>query len=74
MKVLIILLFIIIIESFEKSDVYFTKEISSEKVLEMFQKLNITLNGKIGLKVHTGERNGPYYLRPSFLKNIYDYT
>ena len=74
MKVLIILLFIIIVESFEKSDVYFTKEISSEKVLEMFQKLNITLNGKIGLKVHTGERNGPYYLRPSFLKNIYDYT
>ena len=32
------------------------------------------MKGKVGLKVHTGEKNGPYYLRPSFLKNIYDYT
>ena len=69
-----ILLYILFIQSLEKSDVYFTKVISSSKVLEMFQKLNIKLTGKIALKVHTGERNGPYYLRPSFLKNIYDYT
>ena len=40
----------------------------------MFKKLNINLEGNIGLKVHTGERDGPYFLRPSLLKNIYDYT
>ena len=70
----VVLLFLLVLSTFEKSDVYFTKEISPEKIVEMFKKLNVTLKGKVGLKVHTGEKNGPYYLRPSFLKNIYEYT
>ena len=69
-----ILYFLLIIESLEKSDVYFTKHISPEKIVELFKKLNIELKGNLGLKVHTGEKNGPYYLRPSFLKDIYEYT
>ena len=69
----IIIFLLLILKSFQKSDVYFTKEISGEKIVEMFKKLNITLKGNIGLKVHTGEKDGPYYLRPSFLNNIYDY-
>jgi hypothetical protein len=40
----------------------------------MFQKLNVTLKGNLGLKVHTGEKDGPYFLRPSLLSNIYNYT
>ena len=59
---------------FTKSYVYFTKVISPEKIVELYKKLNITLNGPIGLKIHSGEKNGPYYLRPSFLKDIYNYT
>ena len=70
----IFFLFLLLTLTFEKSDVYFTKEISPEKIVELFKKLNANLKGKIGLKVHTGEKNGPYFLRPSFLKNIYDYT
>ena len=70
----VVLLFLLVLSTFEKSDVYFTKEISPEKIVEMFKKLNVELKGKVGLKVHTGEKNGPYYLRPSFLKNIYEYT
>ena len=69
-----ILLLSLLLESITKSDVYFTKDISSEKIIELYKKLNIKLTGKIGLKIHTGEQNGPYYLRPSFLKDIYDYT
>ena len=57
-----------------KSDVYFTKKISSKTVVEIFKRLNITLPGKIGLKVHTGERGGKYFLTPDFLQEIYDYT
>ena len=74
MNKIITLFLILILKSFQKSDVYFTKEISGEKIVEMFKKLNITLKGNIGLKVHTGEKDGPYYLRPSVLNNIYDYT
>ena len=69
-----ILLFLLVVQTLSKSDVYFTKEISGEKIVEMFKKLNIKLEGQIALKVHTGEKDGPYFLRPSFLQNIYDYT
>ena len=73
MKPIIFLLFALIYCA-EKSDVYFTKKISAEQIVEMYKKLNVSLTGKIGLKVHTGEPNGPYFLRPDFLQKIYDYT
>ena len=69
-----ILLFSFIFETFSKSDVYFTKDITPEKIVELYKKLNIKLDGPIGLKIHSGEKNGPYFLRPSFLKDIYNYT
>lgn len=69
-----ILILVFIIQTFQKSDVYFTKEISSHKIVEMLQKLNLNLTGNIGLKIHSGEPNGPYFLRPDFLQEIYDYT
>ena len=56
-----------------KSDVFFTKKISPSSIVSMFKKLNITLSGNVGLKVHTGEIGGLYFLRPDFLKEIYDY-
>ena len=74
---LIILIFLAIVsicQSKSKADVYFTKEITSSKIVEIFKKLNVNLVGNVGLKVHSGEKNGPYFLRPSFLKEIYDYT
>ena len=65
---------LLIFNTFQKSDVYFTKEISSKNIVNMFKKLDYKLEGKVGLKVHTGERGGKYFLRPSFLQEIYDYT
>ena len=49
------------------SKVYFTKEISSEKVVEIFKKLNVELTGKVALKVHSGENQGKYFLKPKVL-------
>ena len=70
----IILLFLLFVITSQKSDVYFTKEISSKKIVEMFKKLNVKLTGNVALKVHSGEQGGPYFLRPDFLQDIYDYT
>ena len=72
LKSILILLFVF--QTHQKSDVYFTKEISSTKMVEMFEKLNLNLQGNIGLKIHSGEINGKYFLRPDFLQEIYDYT
>ena len=69
----ILLIFILVFESFQKSDVYYTKDVSPSSIVKMFKKLNIKLGGNIGLKVHTGEIGGPYFLRPDFLQEIYDY-
>jgi uncharacterized Fe-S center protein len=61
-------------EAIQKADVFFTKDISPSSMVKMFKKLNVTLTGKIGLKVHTGEIGGKYFLSPNFLQEIYDYT
>ena len=69
-----ILLFLFFSQAFQKSDVFFTKTISPSNMVKIFKKLNIELTGKVGLKVHSGESGGKYFLRPDFLQEIYDYT
>ena len=69
-----LLLLSLICLTFQKSDVYFTNEISSKAIVTLFEKLRIELKGKVGLKVHTGETGGLYFLRPEFLEDIYDKT
>lgn len=69
-----ILLLLFLFESLEKSEVFFTKTISPSNMVRIFKRLNIELKGKVGLKVHSGEQGGRYFLRPSFLQEIYDYT
>ena len=44
----------------DKSNVFFTREISPDSVVKMFNQLNYPLKGKVGLKVHTGENGGKY--------------
>ena len=68
---IVIILFYI---SFQKADVFFTKDISPTSMVNIFKKLNITLPGKIGLKIHSGEIGGKYFLHPNFLQEIYEYT
>jgi len=60
--------------TFQKPDVYFTREISSSKMVEMFKKLNLNLTKNVALKIHSGEANGLYFLKPDFLQEIFDYT
>ena len=51
----------------KKSKVYFTKTITSEKVVEMFKILNKDLPGKIAIKVHSGERETKIF----YIQNFY---
>lgn len=58
----------------EKAKVFFTNEISEEKVVDMFKVLNKSLTGRVAVKVHSGEKGNQNYLRPEFLKQIIDYV
>ena len=57
----------------EKPKVYFTKEISPEKLVELYKRLNIKLEGNIGIKVHSGEKGNKNFIKPEFFKPIVDY-
>ena len=54
----------------EKSKVYFTKEITPENVVKMYEMLGKELPGKVAVKLHSGEKGNQNYLRPEFVKAI----
>ena len=58
----------------EKSKVYFTRNITSENVLKMYKMLNIELQGRVCVKVHSGEAGNQNYLKPLFFKDTIDYV
>ena len=58
----------------EKAKVYFSPVITPEKVLELFQALEVTLPGKVAAKVHSGEEGNQNYLHPEFWKPIIDHV
>ena len=39
----------------EKAKVYFTRKLTPEAVVEMYEKLGVELPGKVAVKVHSGE-------------------
>ena len=53
-----------------KSKVYFTKNITSESLVKMYEVLNKPLTGKIAIKISTGEMGGNNYLKPALIKDL----
>ena len=58
----------------EKSKVYFTKEITPESVVKMYETLGVKLSGKVAVKLHSGEQGNQNYLRPEFVKKIVEHV
>lgn len=58
----------------KKSKVYFTRNITSNNVVEIFDKLNMKLEGNVGIKVHSGEKGNQNFLKPIFWKDIVNYV
>lgn len=61
-------------DNMEKAKVYFTSKITKENMVEIFKKLSIELEGKVAVKVHSGEAGNQNYLRPEFLSDIINYV
>lgn len=56
----------------EKAKVYFTKEITNESLVKIYNELGIELKGKVAVKLHSGERGNQNYLHPELVKDIID--
>ena len=57
-----------------KSKVYYCKEVSPEKLVEMHMLLGKELPGKVAVKVHSGEQGNQNYLRPEFMRPMVEYV
>ena len=55
-----------------KAKVYFTREISPEKVVALYRALGLALPGKVAVKLHSGEKGNQNFLRPDFWKPMID--
>lgn len=53
-----------------QSIVYFTKDLSSEGLLKISQKVMDTMTGKIAVKLHTGEKYGPNIIPRDWVENL----
>ena len=54
----------------EKAKVYFTKEITPESLVKIYNKLEKELNGNVAIKISTGEPGGHNYLKPELIKDL----
>ena len=50
--------------------VYFSKEITPEKVLELYKLTGKELTGNVAVKVHSGEKGNQNFIRPDFWKTM----
>ena len=57
-----------------KPVVYFTREITPEKVLELYKKAGKELPGKVAIKLHSGEKGNQNFLRPEFWKPVIEHV
>lgn len=56
------------------STVYFSRTITPEKVLELYKLLGKNLEGKVAVKLHSGEKGNQNFLKPEFWKPVIEFV
>lgn len=54
----------------EQAEVFFTKDISPESIIKMYKLVSGNLDGKIAIKLHTGEPHGPNIIPPAWVQKL----
>ncbi len=53
-----------------ESIVYFTRDLSAEGLKKIYKRVSADLSGKVGIKFHTGEKNGPNIIPREWVKEL----
>jgi len=53
-----------------QSKVYMTKEITPEALVKIYQALGREANGRVAVKISTGEDGGNNYLKPTLIRQL----
>ena len=56
------------------SKVFFSREITPEKVVELYRLAGRKLSGKVAVKLHSGEEGNQNFLKPEFWKPMVEYV
>lgn len=54
----------------QTAKVYFTKEITPDSLIKIYQALRVQLPGKVAVKISTGEPGGHNFLHPQLIKGL----
>ena len=54
----------------EEAVVYFTRNLSPEGLIAAYEKVNGDIEGRVGVKLHTGEQNGPNIIPREWVKAL----
>lgn len=55
-----------------QSTVYFTKEISPESLVRIYKALGVEPQGRVCVKISSGESGNNHYLKPTLIRNLVD--
>lgn len=58
--------------AFSQSTVYVTREITPESLVRIYEALGVNPEGRVAVKISTGESEKTGYLRPAFIKPLVD--
>ena len=53
-----------------ESIVYFTRDLSAEGLIRLYEKIKENLTGKVAVKLHTGEQHGPNIIPRPWVKEL----
>ena len=54
--------------------VFFSKNISSEEIVKMYEALGFEFSGNVAVKVHSGEKGNQNYLKAEMFKDIINHV
>ena len=54
----------------DESVVYFTRDLSPEGLKKMYERVSDDICGKVAIKLHTGEKNGPNFIPAAWIKEF----
>ncbi len=54
----------------DEAVVYFTSDLSAQGLIRIYEKVNQQITGQVGIKLHTGEKNGPNIIPRPWVKAL----
>ncbi len=54
--------------------VLFTKNLTPDSLVKIYDALGVTLKGKVAVKLHSGEEGNQNYLKPEFVKSLVEHV